>query len=123
MKNYDLNIWDHLGYETEYEQEGWRLTVHEIPYDGAPFGSGDIVCHLDLTKEESVALTLGVAPDKGGDYCIDSDFWLDIESFYLTYQNIPTRVGAFLTSLYEEKEEKDELLSVWQELSQHKSGA
>jgi hypothetical protein len=46
---------------------------------------------------------------------------LDIESFYLTYQNIPTRVGAFLTSLYEQKEEKNELLSVWQELSQHKS--
>ena len=117
MKNYDLNIWDHLGYMTEYKQEGWRLTVHEIPFDGAFYGSGDIVCHLDLTKEESVALTLGVAPDEGGDYCIDSDFWLDIESFYLTYQNIPTRVGAFLTSLYEEKEEKDELLSVWQELS------
>ena len=121
--NYDLNIWDERGYQTEYAEEGWRITAHAIPYEGAPFGSGDIVCHLDLTPEESATLTLGVALGDGGDYCADYDFWIDIESFYLTYQNIPTRVGAFLTSLYEKKEEKDELLSVWQELSQHKSGA
>jgi hypothetical protein len=70
-----------------------------------------------LTPEESATLTLGVALGDGGDYCADYDFWIDIETFYLTYQNIPTRVGAFLTSLYEKKEEKDELLSVWQELS------
>lgn len=117
MRNYDLNIWDHVGYMTNYEDVGWRITVHAIPYDGAPFGSGDIVCHLDLTRYESALLTLGVAPGIGGDYCEDSDFWIDIETFYLTYQNIPARVGAFLTSLYEEEEKKNELLSVWQELS------
>lgn len=115
--NYDLNIWDHIGYETEYAQEGWRITVHAIPHDGSDYGSGAMFTHLDLTREESAALTLGVALADGGDYTPDSDFWLDLESFFVTYQNIPTRVEAFLRSLYEKKGEDNELLSVWQELS------
>jgi hypothetical protein len=120
MSNYDLNIWDERGYQTEYAEEGWRITVHAIPYEGASFGSGDIVCHLDLTPEESETLTLGVRPADGGDYCEDPDFWIDIETFYLTYQNIPNRVKAFMVSLYDKKEENNELLSVWQEVGSGK---
>lgn len=119
MSSYDLNIWDHLGYITEYEQEGWRITVHADPGILEPYGSGEILCHLDLTKEESDALTLGVAPEDGGVYAPDSDFWLDLDTFVLLFAHrIPSRVGAFFASLYEGKEEeKSELLSLWQELS------
>lgn len=113
--NYDINVWDRLGYETEYEQEGWSLSAYSIPSKGAQYGSGDFVSELVLTEEEWKALTLGVA---GGDYGSDSDFWIDLESFFVVYRNIPTRVEAFLKGLYmEEREEKpSELLSVWQEV-------
>lgn len=115
--NYDLNIWDHVGYNTDYKEEGWRITVHSFPGVLEPYGSGDIVTHLDLTKEEATILTLGMDSTEGGDYAPDSDFWLDLESFFVIYQNIPVRVEAFLRSLYEEKgEENDGLLSVWQEV-------
>ncbi len=118
--NYDLNIWDQLGYVTEYEHEGWRITVYAIPDDGAPYGSGDFVCDLDLTLEESEMLTLGVAPEAGGHYANDPDFWLDLEGFKEVYKNIPTRVRAFLRSLENgewEGEGNDRMLSVWQEFS------
>lgn len=116
--NYDINVWDRLGYETEYQREGWSLSVYTIPYEGAQFGSGDFVSELALTEDEWKALTLGVAQADGGDYAEDSDFWIDLESFYVVYSNVPTRVDAFLKGLYmEEKEEKPNgLLSVWQEV-------
>mgnify|MGYP001070955925 CR=1 FL=1 len=108
--NYDLNIWDHLGYITEYEQEGWRITVHAIPEEGAPYGSGDIVAHLDLTLEEADRLGL-----RDGNN--DSDFFMDLDSFVDEKKDVPVRVGAFLTSLDEKEGDNNELLSVWQELS------
>lgn len=117
MKDFDLNIWDRIGYETSYAEEGWAITVYEIPSEGAPYGSGKMLATLDLTEEEAKMLTLGVHKADGGDYAPDEDFWLDIESFFLVYSNIPTRVKAFLTSLYEGKVENDGLLSLWQELS------
>lgn len=121
--NYDLNIWDRVGYETDYKQEGWTISVYSIPYAHAPYGSGEYVTGYDLDEQQAEMLTLGKRQRDGGDYTEDSDFWIDLESFFVTYSNIPFSVKAFLTSLYEKKEEKDELLSVWQELSQHKSGA
>lgn len=102
MRNYDLNIWDHLGYITEYEQEGWRITAHAIPEEGAPYGSGGILCHLDLTPEETDAL--GLREGKN-----DSDFFIDLDSFMHENKNIPIRVGAFLTSLEDKEEETNEL--------------
>jgi len=117
--NYDINVWDRLGYETDYEREGWSLSVYTIPQDMAQFGSGEFVSELALTEEEWKALTLGVAQSDGGDYGSDYDFWIDIESFFVTFGNIPTRVEAFLKSIYmeEEREEKPNgLLSVWQEV-------
>lgn len=121
MRNYDLNIWDKVGYETEYAREAWSISVYTIPADDAHYGSGDFLTSLDLTPEEARALTLGVPTTKGGDYSSDPDFWLDLESFFVIYSEIPSRVQAFLTSLYEEKEGKDELLSVWQELGARNS--
>lgn len=115
--NYDINIWDRLGYETEYQQEGWSLSVYSIPEKGAHYGSGEFVSELALTEDEWKALTLGIEQSEGGDYGSDYDFWIDIEAFFVTFGNIPTRVEAFLKSLYEEKGgESNELLSVWQEL-------
>lgn len=101
MKNYDLNIWDRLGYETEYREEGWQISVYEIPYEGAPYGSGEYRKDLSfwLTASEARQLTLGVHTADGGDYAPDSDFWLDIEGFFDTYKNIPARVASLLKAL------------------------
>jgi len=116
--NYDIKVWDRLGYETEYRQEGWSLSVYSILEEGASFGSGEFVSELALTEEEWKALTLGVASANGGDYTPDSDFWIDLESFFVTYSNMPTRVEAFLRSLYDQEGVRtDEMLSLWQELS------
>jgi hypothetical protein len=41
-------------------------------------------------------LTLGVARADGGDYTPDSDFWMDMQTFYLTYRYIPRRVDEAL---------------------------
>ncbi len=119
--NYDLNIWDRVGYETNYQEEGWTISVYSIPHQGAQYGSGDHIANLDLDEQDVQMLTLGKRQRDGGDYCEDSDFWIDIESFFVTYRNIPVTVKAFLTSLYDKKEENNELLSVWQELGSGKS--
>ena len=116
--NYDINVWDRLGYETEYREEGWSLSAYSIPESGVQYGSGEFVSELALTEDEWKALTLGIEQSEGGDYGSDYDFWIDIEAFFVTFRNIPTRVEAFLRGLYmDEKEEKPNgLLSVWQEV-------
>jgi hypothetical protein len=100
---YDLNIWDRKGYETNYVEEGWHISVYEIPEDGAPYGSGKLREDLgfDLTEPEYKQLTLGWGPDLGGDYTSDSDFWLDVESFFSTFKDIPPRVVSILRALPE----------------------
>lgn len=100
-KNWDLNIWDKRGYETEYREEGWHISVYEIPYEGSPYGSGDYREDLsfDLTPEETKRLTLGWGTELGGDYTPDSDFWLDVASFFETYKDIPERVATLLNAL------------------------
>jgi len=118
MSNYDLNIWDRLGYETEYEFEGWSISVYSIPDYGSAYGSGELVTSLDLTLEESMALTLGESIEEGGDYTPDADFWLDLDSFVTIYGDIPFRVEAFLASLNKEEDKNDSsMLSVWQEVT------
>jgi hypothetical protein len=118
--NYDLNIWDRVGYETNYQEEGWTISVYSIPHQGAQYGSGDHIANLDLDEQDVQMLTLGKRQRDGGDYCEDPDFWIDIESFFVTYRNIPFSVKAFLRSFYDKKEENNELLSVWQELGSGK---
>lgn len=98
VDNIDLNIWDKVGYETEYKQEGWVLTPYTIVYQGSHFGSGRELPEYEiaLTPYEAKRLTLGVAKAEGGDYTPDSDFWMDMQTFYVAYRNIPKRVDEEL---------------------------
>lgn len=100
-RNYDLNIWDRRGYETEYKEEGWHISVYEIPAVGSPYGSGTFREELgfDLTPEEVKQLTLGWGPDLGGDYTSDPDFWIDVQGFFTTFTDIPERVAEKLNNL------------------------
>jgi len=99
--NYDLNIWDRRGYETEYAEEGWYISVYEIPDAGMPYGSGEYRPELgfSLTPSEARELTLGVAEGDGGDYTPDSDFWLDVQGFFDIYKSVPARVASLLKAL------------------------
>ena len=98
-ENYDLNIWDRRGYETEYAEEGWAIEVYSYPAVGSPYGSGTYKETIWLTPSESKRLTLGWGPDLGGDYCADSDFWLDKDTVFETYTDIPERVANLLWAL------------------------
>lgn len=99
--NYDLNIWDKVGYETEYEQEGWAIEVYTYNSVGDPYGSGQHHSTIELTPTEAKRLTLGWGRDLGGDYTEDSDFWIDKETFFQMYKDIPERVANFLWALPE----------------------
>ena len=114
--NYDLNIWDRRGYETEYQEEGWAIDVYQYDYLGASYGSGKHVPEhtITLTPTEAKRLTLGWGPDLGGDYTPDADFWLDKDSFFDTYTDIPERVANLLWALpeYEQSLDIDPSLAV-----------
>ena len=112
--NYDLNIWDRRGYETEYQEEGWAIEVYSYPAVGSPYGSGDYKETIWLTPSESKRLTLGWGEDLGGDYCADSDFWIDKQTFFDTYTDIPERVANLLWALpeYEQSLDIDPSLAV-----------
>jgi hypothetical protein len=99
--NYDLNIWDKAGYETEYEEEGWVINVYQYNSVGDPYGSGPMLEDrtIELTPDESKRLTLGWGIDLGGDYCEDSDFWLDKDTFLKIYKDVPERVAGLLDAL------------------------
>lgn len=101
VPEYDLNIWDRRGYETDYAEEGWYIDVYEMPSDGGSFGSGEYKPELGfpLTDKEARDLTLGVRTEDGGDYCPDVDFWLDVHGFFSVYKNIPARVAKKLRKL------------------------
>lgn len=101
--NIDLNVWDKVGYETEYKQEGWVLTPYTIAFEGDSFGSGKELTEyeISLTPYEAKRLTLGLAKADGGDYTPDYDFWIDMQTFYLTYRNIPKRVDQALRNVLE----------------------
>ena len=104
-ENYDLNIWDRRGYETEYQEEGWAIECYTYPYVGAMYGSGEYHSTIVLTPTESKRLTLGWGEDLGGDYTPDADFWLDKDTFFETYTDIPERVANLLWALpgYEQR--------------------
>ena len=99
--NYDLNIWDKVGHELNYEQSGWAISVYEIPCEGSAYGSGVFIRDLDLEDDEVERLTLGKKERDGGYYTEDSDFWLDLESFTKVYKDIPLRVSEFLAGVSE----------------------
>jgi hypothetical protein len=112
--NYDLNIWDRRGYETEYKEEGWAIECYTYPYLGAFYGSGEYHSTIYLTPAEAKRLTLGWGEDLGGDYCPDSDFWIDKQTFFDTYTDIPERVANLLWALpeYEQSLDIDPSLAV-----------
>ena len=102
--NYDLNIWDRRSYETEGREEGgWEINIYQYPAVGSPYGSGTFLEDrtITLTPTEAKRLTLGWGPDLGGDYCADPDFWIDKETFYDTYTDIPERIHNLLLELPE----------------------
>jgi hypothetical protein len=102
--NYDLNIWDKLSYETSGEETGgWVINIYEYGYLGAPFGSGRMLEDktIELTPTEAKRLTLGWGTDLGGDYTEDEDFWIDKQTFFDTYTDIPERVFNLLWALPE----------------------
>lgn len=106
--NYDLNIWDRRGYETEYQEEGWAIEVYAYPYIGSPYGSGEYKETIYLTPSESKRLTLGWGEELGGDYTEDSDFWIDKDTFFETYSDIPERVANLLWALPEYEQALEE---------------
>ena len=108
--NIDLNIWDKVGYQTGYTHEGWVLTPYTIEKQGDLFGTGQELtsCEIRLKPEEAKRLTLGVAMADGGDYAPDADFWMDMQTFYLTYQDIPERVDSLLRFVLEKVAEREE---------------
>ena len=114
--NYDLNIWDRRGYETEYQEEGWAIDVYQYDYMGSPYGSGKHVPEhtITLTPAEAKRLTLGWGTDLGGDYTPDADFWLDKDSFLEIYSDVPERVANLLWALpeYEQSLDIDPSLAV-----------
>ena len=101
--NIDLNIWDKVGYNTEYKEEGWVITPYTIRLEGQYYGSGtELTEHeLVLNEMEAARLTLGRASTEGGDYSPDSDFWMDLNTFLLTYQDIPDRVLEWVKGMFE----------------------
>jgi hypothetical protein len=107
--NYDLNIWDIGGYETNYVEEGWVINIYQYPSIGSPYGSGTMLedSTITLTPIEAKRLTLGWGPDLGGDYCADPDFWIDKETFFDTYTDIPERLANLLWALPEYEQSLD----------------
>lgn len=106
--NYDLNIWDegmhntcHLPEDLQYSE--WKISVHNLKQ----LPDGDIQCgdylqahDIVLTPQEASRLTLGYGDgDIIGDYTADSDFFLDIDSFFTIYKDIPERVKNELLAL------------------------
>lgn len=94
MRNYDLNIWDELAYETSDRlQGGWKINVFDIPFEGAQYGSGTMLeQYLWLRPHEASMMDLQNE---------DSDFWIDIESL-LDDKLVPRRVRKWLESLPQE---------------------
>jgi hypothetical protein len=104
MTTYDVNVWDWIGHETEYAFEGWRIDLWEC--DDEYNRQGDLPFKIIyLNNSQAKMLTLGVDEKDGGDYCGDSDFWIDPDCFLETYKNIPRKVRRQLSEYVIKKEE------------------
>jgi hypothetical protein len=99
--NIDLNIWDKVGYETDYKEEGWVITPYTIEYDGSSYGTGPFISEwtITLSERDVSRLTLGKSKEEGGDYAPDSDFWIDLHGFFATYRDVPSRVAREVRGL------------------------
>jgi len=94
---YDLNIWDKTGYETDYEREGWVISLRSRwMVDGENVIGNDLPITMELTEKEAERMTLG----KGdGDYAPDSDFVLDPTALLDIYKDVPERVRLLVALL------------------------
>lgn len=98
MTTYDLNIWDWIGHNTNYKQEGWRIDIWECDDEYNRQGYDPIkIIHLTRTQEKM--LTLGISEECGGDYGADDDFWIDPGAFFQTYKDIPRKVRRYLEAV------------------------
>lgn len=97
MKNYDLNVWDWVGYNTGYFGEGWKIDVYECDENFRHNSMPERIIYLNETQAKM--LTLGVSEECGGDYCADTDFWIDPATFLETYNDIPRKVRRYLEEL------------------------
>ena len=52
VDNIDLNIWDRVGYETDYKEEGWVITPYTIEYNGSSYGTGPFISEWTITLSE-----------------------------------------------------------------------
>lgn len=94
MSYYDLNVYDKVGHETGYQQEGWAILVYGCDQNFYHEDVPEKIIYLNETQR--AMLTLGVSEECGGDYCADDDFWIDPQSFLNTFQNIPRKVRRIL---------------------------
>ena len=94
---YDLNIWDRIGYKTNYEKHGWSISVRSrLMVDGENVSGNDLGLRLDLTDDEAKRMTLG---EEDGDYAPDSDFVLDPTAVLDIYKDVPWRVRLLVALL------------------------
>jgi hypothetical protein len=110
--NYDMNIWDETAWESSGEQTGgWKINFYTIPQVGIHYGAGTMLQEYDfyLTEEEAKQLTLGWGTDLGGDYIEDDDFFIDMETFFHTYENIPQRLLDHFDTL----PEYEQIVDTW----------
>lgn len=98
--NFDINIWNRGAYFEEAEPE-WVLCAYALEEKDAGYGTGQYFDELNLvlTNSEVFDLTLGWAPNLGGDYIDEDDFWLDMQSFKQTYKDIPPRVQEWFDTV------------------------
>lgn len=79
--NFDINVWDKVAYETDYEHSGgWQLQAHLIEVtEHNPFGTtGEMVYEpLVLRAGDIAKMRLGEEPDT--DYWVDAQTMLDDE--------------------------------------------
>ena len=97
MSYYDLNVFDKLGYETNYQQEGWAILVYACDQNFQHEATPEKIIYLNDTQAKM--LTLGVSEECGGDYCADDDFWIDPAGFLATFRDIPRKVRRQLEVL------------------------
>jgi hypothetical protein len=97
MANFDLNVWDYVGHASDYDSEGWRIDIYECDESYRHYLNPMKVIYL--TEAQAKMLTLGVDEENGGDYCADSDFWIDPQGFLDTYGNIPRKVRRHLEEI------------------------
>lgn len=117
-KNYDMNIWDEVSYNTSGKHTGgWKINFYQYPQVGVAYGSGKMLEEYDfyLTPEEAKQLTLGWDEDLGGYGPGDDDFFIDIESFLEEYKDIPQRLLDHIETLpyYEQSIEPYEPSVKW----------